>query len=166
MKDHDVRSDGSNVLAREVAKSWSTPQSPRDGTGSIHRPGCDAANLDAFEAKFEVVLPQTFRALYKLSDGTASHDPHLLTFYPVAVIAHYTETDASGGCWVGFADYASSRSLFLLRFAVGLPVEVLADPGSTTQALAERAVPVADSFDAFLRTYLRDPAQLTAHAHR
>ena len=155
---HPEESDGPDTLARLVATRWSTAHS--SGDGDIVRPGCDAVALDAFEAKFGVLLPRMFRALYALSDGTASPDAHLLSFYPIGVVPHYTETDGSGRCWVGFADYASSRSLFLMRFADGVPPEVLADLGSSTRTLEERAVPVADSFDAFLQTYLQEPDQL------
>lgn len=157
-----MSSDEPSAAAR-TAHQWKSLPVDNEWTG-IHRTGAEEADLDAFEAKNGVSLPRAFRELYGTSDGTASPDACFITFYGLDVIPHYTESDGTGAIWVGFADYATSRLLFLMRFDDEHHGAVFADAGSRTLSLPDRALRIAESFESFLYIYLDDPQRLTARA--
>lgn len=104
---------------------------------------CSEEALRAFEARHAIVLPESFRALWRESDGTEMPDAHGISFYSLAVIdAHQTERDGEH-LWVGFGD-RHHTDVIMLRYSAGTFDGVYAADRTRTH----------ESFDAFLGSYV------------
>jgi hypothetical protein len=135
------------TLAARVLEEWRRAGVARDDDVAGAR---DA--LLALERLRDVVLPDAFRALWSLSDGTGSLDDHSFMFWPLDNVT----SDPSLGPWQGrlvFAEWQQGSRYFCLRFE-----------GRTGGAVVtEKDEIVAESFDAFLERYLTAPESLLPH---
>lgn len=98
-------------------------------------PGVDEAALDAFEAQFDIVLPEDFRRLYLWRDGHGAYVApsliHNLMFPPLAAVADtkaflddmigydFPDTDFWERHWIPFLDNGGGDYLTLATDGTG-----------------------------------------------
>ncbi len=125
-------------------------------TESACQPGAPAADLDAFERKHRVRLPEAFRALYSISNGCKEPpDDRLITFWPIDRMEPASVPD----------DTQPTRRLFVFA-------DFLIDSHWYAVDLGDESGPVcvvgyqvvAHSFEEFLVRYLDGP-ELSLHPH-
>jgi hypothetical protein len=123
--------------------------------------GAPEAAIEAFQRRHGVVLPASFRQLYRLSDGTAVMDGHEQIFWPLGAITRTLDSFDAGdpdAVWVGFADFRLQTEVFYLRADRGTgEATVWIDRGPPGKPLVAKVVKLADSFDAYLERYVEDP---------
>ncbi len=117
----------------------------------IDRDGVPAGALDALAAARGFALPASFRALWMLSDGTATMDADEHIFWPLDNVAG--DPSLGDPTIVVFADWRLCAIVFGLD-ATGAVTAYR--HGSTPERV------VAETFDRFLEIYLADPAALSA----
>ena len=150
------------TLARAVYTRWQQViVDEEDGSRGAEVEGAPEAVLDAFERRYGVALPRSFRELYQLSDGTAVMDGHEQIFWPIGAIARTLDSFDPGdpqALWVGFADYRLQTTVFFLRADRGTgSTSVWIDQLSRDKPFPARLVKLAESFDAYLQRYAEDP---------
>jgi hypothetical protein len=123
--------------------------------------GATDAEIEAFERRHGVVLPASFRELYRLSDGTAVMDGHEQIFWPLSAITRTLESFDAGdpeALWIGFADFRLQMAVFYLRAdrQTGA-MSVWIDRGPPGKPLLAKVAKLVDSFDAYLRRYAENP---------
>jgi hypothetical protein len=139
------------TAAQRALEKWRRDGVARDDVAEVA--GAPAA-LHALESARGIVLPESFRELWTLSDGTGAMDADGFLFWPLDNIA----SDPSLGAWRGllvFADLWLGPPHFCLRFDVVDP----ASPGGARAGAVVRdsGEEVAASFDDFLERYLLGP---------
>jgi hypothetical protein len=92
--------------------------------------------LNKLARRWGYALPDSFRELYRASDGTSTMDRETI-WWPVSVIA-----DMASSEWLGFADFRQSAVTFFLK-------------GSTGEVFVDAQRKIAGSFDQHLRQYAR-----------
>jgi hypothetical protein len=135
-------------LARRVHTAWTNEGVVRDGVSR--------AELDAFECRYGVRLPPTFRELWLLSDGTGAYDQHLFLHQQLSVMGDPNEGASADMPLTRMliADFDLQGAYFFLHFEAGEP------RGMTTAGYDLKLRPVAESFDAYLELYLANPWSL------
>ncbi|MFO0605496.1 MAG: SMI1/KNR4 family protein [Polyangiales bacterium] len=139
--------------AREVFARWSAVGIQRDDVDEMRD---REAAFERLERHRGVTLPDAFRALWSLSDGTASADDDELTFWPLDNVED--DPSVSAACpapRLAFADWRLGAVVFCLEFEGGRAA------GVTAHAAGEVRV-VAATFEGFLEGYLDDPRGLVA----
>jgi hypothetical protein len=133
---------GAGLLAAErVARCW------RD-EGVAMETGVPDATLDAIERVHGVTFPPSFRALWRLVDGTGGPDRHWLIFVQASDLVQPLYAPREGQLvTMMFADWRQATATFSLRLAPADAGVVVI--GHTTELLAP-------SFDAFLELYLNE----------
>jgi hypothetical protein len=131
------------VLSRatEIWQRWKQERVDRDGAG--------AAELAEVERRHRVRLPDAFRELWSLSDGTGAPDRHWLIFFQVSDLLQelYAARNARGLLLL-FADWQQGMG------ALGLRLEP-DDHGVVMSG--NKLERVATSFDEFVGLYLARP---------
>lgn len=141
-------------LVRRVREFW-------DRANAYAEAGVSVADLDSFETRHGVRLPDAFRALYSTFDGNMG-DANLTRFWPLAEICRVGDVDevrdapgelqSDAHNYFAFADYM----IFSHVYAVRLTAEGLDGPVWWVFR-AEQQVEIAPTFEAFLRAYVEDP---------
>lgn len=145
---------------RRIIEYW-------DRSGIPIRPSTSMADISAFEAKYDVVLPTDFREYLQVVDGSSDWhmDDGLYRFWPLAEIKPvHEELDESKGvvypdrfaypdCFV-FADHSINCWLYAIKLtkdsAQSAPVfRVMGDKSHGEQ--------MAPSFLEFMNQYANDP---------
>jgi hypothetical protein len=149
-------------LARAVVERWKRAiVDEEDGSQGAENAGATEAALEAFEQHHGVVLPPSFRELYRLSDGTAVMEGHEQIFWPLAAITRTLDSFDAGdpeAVWVGFADFRLQTAVFYLRAdrrTSGTSVWI--DRGPPGKPLLKKVAKLVDDFDAFLQHYAENP---------
>ena len=123
------------------------------------RPGASDAELDAFEAKHQVKLPEDFRSYLRVVDGMeeGDSDKELREFYPLHGLRNLADENWGDPepfrpnlCFV-IIDYmiSSHGYVICLNGAPDTPTPILFVGGAVAI--------VAPSFSAFIEAYLSDP---------
>ena len=126
----------------------------------VQTEGASDASMDAFERKFDVVLPASFRELYRLSDGTAEMDGHEQIFWPLSAITRTLDSFDAGdpdATWLGFADFRLQTAVFYLRADRHThATSVWIDRGPPGKPLLKKVEKLTDTFDDYLLRYAED----------
>ncbi len=117
--------------------------------------------LDAFQARFGLELPSSFRALYALSNGTSTMDGDENVFWSLTAMSNVRasfEVEDPTAHWVAFADFRLQSSTYYLRLdRKDGGDSVWLDAPKRNVQLIDRAVRIADSFAEFLTRYAESP---------
>jgi hypothetical protein len=141
-------------LPRRVLAQWTAIGIARDDVDEL-RSALDY--LARLERERRVVLPESFRELWQLSDGTASMDNHELLFWPLDnILEDPSLPDPRPEGFLLFADQRLGARQFFVRFERG------SERGVSTlrDTHPDDVRTIAPSFDAFLETYLAHPESL------
>jgi hypothetical protein len=123
--------------------------------------GATEAELDAHEARYGLILPDEMRAYFRAVNGMAEGsdvgpgwDQDLIRFYPLAdcrpLDVEWPDSEAAdAGSILCFADY----SIWCWGYGVRLRGD--SDVGAVHVLYNPETVKAADSFGAFLASYLR-----------
>lgn len=120
------------------------------------RPGATEGELRAVEAALRITMPRALVALLRRSNGTESMDSvNLVHFWSTEEILEeartsYDQTLSAG--YLAFADYSIHVHAFAVQVSVDVPSPVIIDQGAH--------LPLARSFEDFLRLYLADSRKL------
>ena len=136
----------------EVAERWQAR-----GLESKLLPSASRSELDEFEAKFQVKLPDDF-AMYLMTLGGMPLDETdvcFIRFWPLSEIEPDAEVSQPGGdAYFNFADFAVCAHLYAIRLTPPASSDVFLLGGPPEK--------VASSFTEFLTLYLTNPAAIHA----
>ncbi len=130
--------------------------------GSRIKPGASEHDLQAFEKRHSVCLPEDFREYLMLCDGLRSEDSGhfggdgndwrtVIEFWPLKRIS--AERDGVSGEYFGFADFLIDSHWYVICLSADVHLSGAVGVGDENGIDRQ----IGDSFSDFVEVYLRDP---------
>ena len=116
------------------------------------RPGVSVAEVERFEEREHVTLPDDFKNYLQLTNGTGGLDKHVLAFHSLDEIAEYERLK---DVYV-FVDYF----FWSWAFAIALGSSDFPDGTILRVGTIPDGVQISSSFSEFVDMYLKDPDEL------
>jgi hypothetical protein len=131
-------------------------------SGLLIRSGVDAQTINQFEQRFQVMLPDAFRAYLTLVDGMEkdSEDSELFRFFPLSEVEPLNVffkdwVPSSSNHYFVIADFCFRSHLYAIDLGNGR------DRGSVARVFGSDQIHVEwASFEDFLSAYLQSPLNL------
>lgn len=129
--------------------------------GLVVQPGVEAVDVQAFEAKYGVILPPDLRSYFEAANGSGvelTSDSAFCRFWPLEEVKlvedQFPNLHPDRSAYSGYFHFAD-HSVWMNAYAVRLSQP--SGPVISVAGAADTGRTIADSFTEFIEMYLSDP---------